>query len=43
VGLAWSDDPESYAGSSLTTGGVFHAVQVKGDDSDEKGYPGPLG
>jgi len=43
VGLAWSDDPESYAGGSLAAGRVFHAVQVKGDDPDEKGYPGPLG
>jgi len=43
VGLAWSDDPESYAGCSLATGRVFHAVQVEGDDPDEKGYPGRLG
>jgi len=38
-GLEWSDDPESYAGASR----VSHARQVKGDDPDEKGYPGPPG
>ena len=43
VGLAWSDDPESYAGGSLAAGRVFHAVQVKGDDADKKGYLGPPG
>ena len=36
VGLVWSHDPESYAGGS-------HARQVKGDDPDKKGYPGPPG
>jgi len=31
VGLAWSNDPESYAGGSVATGTVSHAGQVKGD------------
>jgi hypothetical protein len=43
VGLAWSNDPESYAGGSVATGRASHAGQVKGDDLDEKGYPGPPG
>jgi hypothetical protein len=43
VGLAWSNDPESYAGGSVATGRVSHAGQVKSDDPDEKGYPGPPG
>jgi len=38
-----SHDPESYAGGSLATGRVSHARQVKGDDPDKKGYPGPPG
>jgi hypothetical protein len=37
VGLAWSNDSESYAGGSVATGSVSHAGQVKGDDPDEKG------
>jgi hypothetical protein len=41
VGLAWSDDPESYAGGSVATGRASHARQVKGDDPDKKAYPGP--
>jgi hypothetical protein len=41
VGLVWSYDPESYAGGSVAAGRVSHAGQVKGDDSDRKGYPGP--
>jgi hypothetical protein len=40
VGLAWSYDPESYAGGSVAAGRVSHAGQVKGD-TDKKGYPGP--
>jgi hypothetical protein len=32
VGLVWSNDPESYAGSSVPTGRVSLAGQVKGDD-----------
>jgi hypothetical protein len=43
VGLAWSYDPESYAGGSVATGRVSHAGQVKGDEPDKKGYPGPPG
>jgi hypothetical protein len=34
----WSNDPENYAGSRAS-----HARQVKGDDPDPKGYPGPPG
>jgi hypothetical protein len=41
VGLAWSYDPESYAGGSVAAGRVSHARQVKGDDPDKKGYLGP--
>jgi hypothetical protein len=37
VGLAWSEDPESYASSSIATGRVSHARQVKADDPDDKG------
>ena len=40
VGLVWSKDPKSYAGGSVPTGKVSHVEQVKGDDPDEKGYPG---
>jgi hypothetical protein len=44
VGLAaWSEDPESYAGGSIAAGMGSHAGQVKGDDPDKKGYPGPPG
>jgi hypothetical protein len=43
VGLAWSDEPESYAGGSVATGRASRARQVKGDDPDEKGHPGPPG
>jgi hypothetical protein len=40
AGVAWSNDPESYAGSSDVTGIESHARQVKSDDPDKKGYPG---
>jgi hypothetical protein len=43
AGLAWSQDPESYAGSRIATSRVSHAREVKGDDPDKKGYPGPPG
>jgi len=43
VGLAWSNDPDTYAGSSLATGTASHARQVKGDNPVKKGYPGPPG
>jgi len=41
VGLGVSKDPESYAGGIVAAGRASHAVQVKGDDSDDKGHPGP--
>jgi hypothetical protein len=41
VGLAWLYDPESYVGGSVTTGRAIHARQVKGDDPDKTGFPGP--
>ena len=40
-GLAWYNDPESYAGGSVATGRASHDRQVKGDDPDKKIYPGP--
>jgi len=43
VGLGWSNNPESCAGGSVAIGRAFHARQVKGDDPDKKGYPGPPG
>jgi hypothetical protein len=36
----WSSDPES---GSLATGRDTHVGQVKGDDPDKKGHPGPPG
>ena len=39
----WSNDPETYAGSSVATGRASHARHVEGDDPDKKEYPGPLG
>jgi hypothetical protein len=36
VGLPWSKNPEGYAGGRFS-----YAGQVKGDDPDKKGYPGP--
>ena len=38
-----SNDAESCAGCGIATGGVYHAKEVKGDDRDAKGYPGPPG
>jgi hypothetical protein len=43
AGLVCSDDPESYAGGSAATGRASHARQVKGDDTDKKGYTSPPG
>jgi len=43
VGIVRSHDSESYAGGSYPTGRASHARQVKGDDPDKKGYPGPPG
>jgi hypothetical protein len=44
VGLAWLNDPKSYACGSVATGRAFHARQVKGDNPDKKGvklsFPG---
>jgi len=39
-GLAWSNDPENYAGGSVATTRTTHAGQVKGDDPGKKRYPG---
>jgi hypothetical protein len=39
VGFVKSYEPKSYAGGSLGTGRVSHAMQVKGDGPDKKGYP----
>jgi hypothetical protein len=41
MGLAWSNDPKSYAGGSVATVKASHAGQVKSDDPAKKGYPGP--
>ena len=41
--LAWSDDPEIYAGRSVAIRRVCHAGPDIGDDLDKKGYPGPPG
>jgi hypothetical protein len=43
VGLAWLNDPEGYAGGSVATDRASHIRQVKGDDPDQKRYPGPPG
>jgi hypothetical protein len=43
VGLTLSYDSEGYAGGTVDTGRVSHDGKVKGDDPDEKGYPGPPG
>jgi hypothetical protein len=43
VGLAWSNDPESYTGGSIVTGRAFHARQVKRGDPNTKGYPSSPG
>jgi hypothetical protein len=42
-GLAWSHNPEGYAGGSVATGRVSHAGQVKAHNLDKNGYPGPPG
>jgi len=41
VGLALSHDPASYTDGSAATGGASPAGQVKGDEPDEKRFPGP--
>jgi hypothetical protein len=43
VGLAWSYDPESYAGGNVVIGRVSNAGEVKVDDSNKKIYSGPPG
>jgi hypothetical protein len=43
VKLAYSENPESYTARSIATGNICHAGQVKGDDPDKKGHPGPPG
>ena len=43
VRLAWSEDPERYTGDSVATARASYAGQVKGDDPDEKEYPGTPG
>jgi hypothetical protein len=35
--------PRAMLAVTYATGRVSHARQVKGDDPDEKGYPGPPG
>jgi hypothetical protein len=41
MGLAWSRDPENYAGDRLATGRVSNPGQVICDDREEKRYSGP--
>ena len=43
MGLAWSNDPERYAGGRVATGSASHDGQVKGDGPDKSGYPRPPG
>jgi len=43
VGLVWSNEPDSYAGGSIASGRASHAIKVKGDEPDNKGYPGSPG
>jgi hypothetical protein len=38
VGLAWSNDHESYPGGSLASGRASPARQVKDDDPEKNGY-----
>jgi len=35
-GLAWSNDPDSYACGSIVTVRVSHGSQLKGNDLDKK-------
>jgi len=42
-GLAWSKDPEGYAGGSVANGRASHAGQVKGEKPDETGKSRPPG
>jgi len=43
VGLAWSNDSESYASGTKATDRASHTRQVKDGDPNKKGYPGPTG
>jgi uncharacterized membrane protein len=43
VRLAWSNDPESYAGGSVATDRASHAGEVENNDPDKMGYPCPPG
>ena len=43
VGLAQSNDPESYAGSSIATDRASHARWVKCDEPYKNRYPSPPG
>jgi len=43
VGTVWSNDPESYAGSSNATGRTSHARQLKTDQPDTKEHSGTPG
>jgi hypothetical protein len=43
VGLAWSDDPDRYAGCTVTTGRVSHAKEVKSGGTDKQRYPAAPG
>jgi len=36
-------NPRAMLAVAYATGRASHARQVKGDDPDEKGYPGPPG
>jgi len=36
-------NPRAMLAVAYATGRAFHARQVKGNDPDEKEYPGPLG
>ena len=39
----WSNEPQSYAGGSIASGKASHPRKVKGDEPDNKGYPGSPG
>jgi hypothetical protein len=38
-----SNDTSSYVGESVVTGRASNARNIKGDNPDKKGYPGPPG
>jgi len=41
--FAWCNDPESYAGGSVSASRVTLAGQVKGEQPDKERYTGPPG